>query len=606
MKPVRKEILLKSESAKDTVLKAKKKEYKQPSANTHKPGQKSSPNKPRRKGRSGGKRRNNRQKINKQPNEQKFFTKKRVIGTAAIVGAIGATTVYIAEQGQNTTKQNLSATSNNNDDSTLGFGTSSKTKRHSSDNRDKNGTNPEKKKLNNLLNDTKGSKENSRGNSSDENAKDRSASKIEDILNGSSKVGGAMGNTLKQLLKDADKSTALAAAIGNPVDTANGLTQNADKGVQQTLSTQNNVEQVKGSEKSASTPISPSNTGIIPTPIQPSNPAEGITTPTQPSNPGGGTTTPIQPSNPGGGTTTPIQPSNPGGGTTTPTEPSNPGGGTTTPTEPSNPGGGTTTPTQPEQPDSSSTPGSSAEPGSSSSSEPGSSAEPGSSSSSEPGSSAEPGSSSSSEPGSSAEPGSSSSSEPGSSAEPGSSSSSESGSSAEPGSDGSSITPIIKEEAAQATTGLGTDASNNVPLAENVEISYNNQGPQKVDSFGTGFNDEGQYVIKATVDLQDGSSFPLTKTVTVTKDALLNDADINAEVKQTLVSKPITIKTGDTLSLFDSYQVTAANDAKVTSNGNNGGIVLNQPGKYRITFRVGSTEFIKDVTVQNSQNIINA
>ncbi|MCC4485904.1 hypothetical protein, partial [Limosilactobacillus reuteri] len=222
------------------------------------------------------------------------------------------------------------------------------------------------------------------------------------------------------------------------------------------------------------------------------------------------------------------------------------------------------------------------------------------------GSSAEPGSSSSSEPGSSAEPGSSSSSEPGSSAEPGSSSSSESGSSAEPGSDGSSITPIIKEEAAQATTGLGTDASNNVPLAENVEISYNNQGPQKVDSFGTGFNDEGQYVIKATVDLQDGSSFPLTKTVTVTKDALLNDADINAEVKQTLVSKPITIKTGDTLSLFDSYQVTAANDAKVTSNGNNGGIVLNQPGKYRITFRVGSTEFIKDVTVQNSQNIINA
>ncbi|MCC4486652.1 hypothetical protein LMC07_07945, partial [Limosilactobacillus reuteri] len=337
MKPVRKEILLKSESAKDTVLKAKKKEYKQPSANTHKPGQKSSPNKPRRKGRSGGKRRNNRQKINKQPNEQKFFTKKRVIGTAAIVGAIGATTVYIAEQGQNTTKQNLSATSNNNDDSTLGFGTSSKTKRHSSDNRDKNGTNPEKKKLNNLLNDTKGSKENSRGNSSDENAKDRSASKIEDILNGSSKVGGAMGNTLKQLLKDADKSTALAAAIGNPVDTANGLTQNADKGVQQTLSTQNNVEQVKGSEKSASTPISPSNTGIIPTPIQPSNPAEGITTPTQPSNPGGGTTTPIQPSNPGGGTTTPIQPSNPGGGTTTPIQPSNPGGGTTTPTEPSNP-----------------------------------------------------------------------------------------------------------------------------------------------------------------------------------------------------------------------------------------------------------------------------
>ena len=592
MKPVRKEILLKSESAKDTVLKAKKKEYKQPSANTHKPGQKSSPNKPRRKGRSGGKRRNNRQKINKQPNEQKFFTKKRVIGTAAIVGAIGATTVYIAEQGQNTTKQNLSATSNNNDDSTLGFGTSSKTKRHSSDNRDKNGTNPEKKKLNNLLNDTKGSKENSRGNSSDENAKDRSASKIEDILNGSSKVGGAMGNTLKQLLKDADKSTALAAAIGNPVDTANGLTQNADKGVQQTLSTQNNVEQVKGSEKSASTPISPSNTGIIPTPIQPSNPAEGITTPTQPSNPGGGTTTPTQPSNPGGGTTTPIQPSNPGGGTTTPTEPSNPGGGTTTPTQPSSPDGGTTTPTQPEQPDSSSTPGSSAEPVSSSSSK--------------PGSSAEPGSSSSSESGSSAEPGSSSSSESGSSAEPGSSSSSESESSAEPGSDGSSITPIIKEEAAQATTGLGTDASNNVPLAENVEISYNNQGPQKVDSFGTGFNDEGQYVIKANVDLQDGSSFPLIKTVTVTKDALLHDADINTEVKQTLVSKPITIKTGDTLSLFDSYQVTAANDAKVTSNGNNGGIVLNQPGKYRITFRVGSTEFIKDVTVQDSQNIINA
>ncbi|MDZ5438237.1 hypothetical protein U1R91_07175, partial [Limosilactobacillus reuteri] len=261
---------------------------------------------------------------------------------------------------------------------------------------------------------------------------------------------------------------------------------------------------------------------------------------------------------PGGGTTTPTEPSNPGGGITTPTQPSNPGGGTTTPTEPSNPGGGTTTPTQPEQPDSSSTPGSSAEPGSSSSSEPGSSAEPGSSSSSEP------------------------------------------GSSIEPGSDGSSITPIIKEEAVQATTGLGTDASNNVPLAENVEISYNNQGSQKVDSFGTGFNDEGQYVIKATVDLQDGSSFPLTKTVTVTKDALLNDADINTKVKQTLVSNPITIKTGDTLSLFDSYQVTAANDTKVTSNGNNGGIVLNQPGKYRITFRVGSTEFIKDVTVQNS------
>ncbi|MDZ5438238.1 hypothetical protein U1R91_07180, partial [Limosilactobacillus reuteri] len=350
MKPVRKEMLLKSESAKDTVLKAKKKEYKQPSANTHKPGQKSTPNKPRRKGRPEGKRRNNRQKMNKQPNKQKFFTKKRVIGTTAIVGAIGATTVYIAEQGQNTTKQTSSAASNNNDDSTLGFGTSSKTKRHSSDNRDKNGTNLEKEKLNNLLNDTKGSKESSRGKSSNENAKDRSTSKIEDILNGSSKIGGAMGNALKQLLKDADKSTALAAAIGNPIDTANGLTQNADKGVQQTLSAQNNVEQVKGSEKSASTSISPSNPNVIPTPTQPSNPGGGTTTPTQPSNPGEGITTPTEPSNPGGGTTTPTQPSNPGGGTTTPTEPSNPGGGTTTPTEPSNPGGGTTTPTQPSNP----------------------------------------------------------------------------------------------------------------------------------------------------------------------------------------------------------------------------------------------------------------
>ncbi|MBC8743888.1 LPXTG cell wall anchor domain-containing protein [Lactobacillus sp. Marseille-P7033] len=134
---------------------------------------------------------------------------------------------------------------------------------------------------------------------------------------------------------------------------------------------------------------------------------------------------------------------------------------TSTPDSSAEPGSSSTsTPSSSAEPGSSSTAtsGSSAEPGSSSTSTPSSSAEPGSSSASTPSSSAEAGSGSTATSGSSAEPGSSSTSTPSSSAEPGSSSTATSGSSAEPGSSSTSTPSSSAEPGSSSTATSGSSA----------------------------------------------------------------------------------------------------------------------------------------------------
>ena len=588
MKPVRREELLKSESAKDTVIKPKKKssskEVRKPKKQSvHRPGQDK---------KIQHKTFNH---INKREKSLRPTPKKhhrKLIG-GALVAAAGVGAVVVVSQEN---KQSDSSTATNNSSSTnsgLDFKTAESNKttkhRHGHGNRSHSD-----KKLNELLDDSSSHSHSSKG---------RSSSSLNEALNDSLKIGGASGRTLKSLIREAQKSTEFAAALGtNNIDSSHGnddlanklMAANATPTAKDTLDltaskltipekANNDATQVVAANKptNATTPsanLSQNSTENSETPAQPA--------PSVPKT-NNGTTAGIN-TRPGtvtggqSGTNTNTTPAEPAQPSTVPSRPTQPSTSTTPigPTQPTS-----TNPGTPVQPGSSTTPGSSVTPGSSAN--PGSSTTPGSSAN--PGSSTTPGSSA--EPGSSANPGSSTT--PGSSAEPGSSTTP--GSSTEPG---GNVTAKDLSVSAKASTGINDSGSTNVvPVAEDVAISYNKQAPQSVSGLGTGFKNDGQYTINAQVKLDNGKVATINKIVTVGKGAALNDGDADNTVKNRVVAASVTVTPGQTVLLFDSYNVTSNNGGKVEGTNNGGGITLSQPGNYQLTYRIGDLSITKNITV---------
>ena len=151
---------------------------------------------------------------------------------------------------------------------------------------------------------------------------------------------------------------------------------------------------------------------------------------------------------------------------------------------------------------------------------------------------------------------------------------------------------------AKASTGINDSGSTNVvPVAEDVAISYNKQAPQSVSGLGTGFKNDGQYTINAQVKLDNGKVATINKIVTVGKGAALNDGDADNTVKNRVVAAPVTVAPGQTVLLFDSYNVTSNNGSKVEGTNNGGGITLSQPGNYQLTYRIGDLSITKNITV---------
>ena len=585
LRPVRKELQLKSENAKETKPKGNNEKNLVNKSASHKPGQKvqnsirkeNKVKNPRRHKTIRHRRRNKSVGAPHKGFNNSKKSRRKIIGGIAGVAAVGVGVVAVAEHSKSNNTNNNSeqaVTDNSNDNgSTLQFNKSHH-KKHSGD----------KNKLNNLLNDTKSH----RGKS-----KEASSSNLNDILD-KTFGGGATGSSLKQLLKAAEKSQLQAAALGNNENSKSDSNGNIKA---QIASPKLNVAASANDSKDAALnqptvrPVVPSSAAASSRPATPATPSSttggntAATTPTTPSTPvNSGTTVgpsrPVTPNQPGSN----VTPSTPGT-STVPVRPVNPGS-STAPVQPVNPGS-SSVPVQPVNPGSSSTPGSSATPGSSST--PGSSATPGSSST--PGSSATPGSSST--PGSSATPGTSDT--PGSSATPGTSDTP--GSSATPGTSDSKIIET------QASTGTSTSKSNLVPLAEDIQVAYNNGKPQPIGNIGTGFEDNGSYTITGTINQSNGTKLTVKKTVTVSKGASLNDGDKDTKAVATVEATPLTVQAGQKVTLFDDTKITSNNGQQVTSS-DLPGIVLNQAGNYQIKFRVGDTQIIRNVTVSGTSNTI--
>ena len=623
LRPVRKELQLKSENAKETKPKGNNEKNLVNKSASHKPGQKvqnsirkeNKVKNPRRHKTIRHRRRNKSVGAQHKGFNNSKKSRRKIIGGIAGVAAVGVGVVAVAEHSKSNNTNNNSeqaVTDNSNDNgSTLQFNKSHHKKhaekKHSGD----------KNKLNNLLNDTKSH----RGKS-----KKASSSNLNDILD-KTFGGGATGSSLKQLLKAAEKSQLQAAALGNNENSKSDSNGNIKA---QIASPKLNVAASANDSKNAALnqptvrPVVPSSAAASSRPATPSNTTGGntaATTPTTPSTPvNSGTTVgpsrPVTPNQPGSN----ITPSTPGT-STVPVHPVNPGS-STAPVQPVNPGS-SSTPGSSATPGSSSTPGSSATPGSSST--PGSSATPGTSdtpgSSATPGSSGTPGSSAtpgtSGTPGSSATPGTSdtpgSSATPGTSDTPGSSAtpgtSGTPGSSATPGTSGtpgSSATPGTSDSKiieTQASTGTSTSQSNLVPLAEDIQVAYNNGKPQSIGNIGTGFEDNGSYTITGTINQSNGTKLTVKKTVTVSKGASLNDGDKDTKAVATVEATPLTVQAGQKVTLFDDTKITSNNGEQVTSS-DLPGIVLNQAGNYQIKFRVGDTQIIRNVTVSGTSNTI--
>ena len=626
LRPVRKELQLKSENAKETKPKGNNEKNLVNKSASHKPGQKvqnsirkeNKVKNPRRHKTIRHRRRNKSVGAPHKGFNNSKKSRRKIIGGIAGVAAVGVGVVAVAEHSKSNNTNNNSeqaVTDNSNDNgSTLQFNKSHHKKhaekKHSGD----------KNKLNNLLNDTKSH----RGKS-----KKASSSNLNDILD-KTFGGGATGSSLKQLLKAAEKSQLQAAALGNNENSKSDSNGNIKA---QIASPKLNVAASANDSKNEALnqptvrPVVPSSAAASSRPATPATPSNttggntAATTPTTPSTPvNSGTTVgpsrPVTPNQPGSN----ITPSTPGT-STVPVHPVNPGS-STAPVQPVNPGS-SSVPVQPVNPGSSSTPGSSATPGTSdtpgSSATPGTSDTPGSSatpgSSSTPGSSATPGTSdtpgSSATPGTSGTPGSSatpgSSSTPGSSATPGTSDTP--GSSATPGTSdtpGSSATPGTSDSKiieTQASTGTSTSQSNLVPLAEDIQVAYNNGKPQSIGNIGTGFEDNGSYTITGTINQSNGTKLTVKKTVTVSKGASLNDGDKDTKAVATVEATPLTVQAGQKVTLFDDTKITSNNGEQVTSS-DLPGIVLNQAGNYQIKFRVGDTKIIRNVTVSGTSNTI--
>ena len=599
LRPVRKELQLKSENAKETKPKGNNEKNLVNKSASHKPGQKvqnsirkeNKVKNPRRHKTIRHRRRNKSVGAQHKGFNNSKKSRRKIIGGIAGVAAVGVGVVAVAEHSKSNNTNNNSeqaVTDNSNDNgSTLQFNKSHHKKhaekKHSGD----------KNKLNNLLNDTKSH----RGKS-----KKASSSNLNDILD-KTFGGGATGSSLKQLLKAAEKSQLQAAALGNNENSKSDSNGNIKA---QIASPKLNVAASANDSKNAALnqptvrPVVPSSAAASSRPATPSNTTGGntaATTPTTPSTPvNSGTTVgpsrPVTPNQPGSN----ITPSTPGT-STVPVHPVNPGS-STAPVQPVNPGS-SSTPGSSATPGSSSTPGSSATPGSSST--PGSSATPGTSDT--PGSSATPGTSDT--PGSSATPGTSGT--PGSSATPGTSDTP--GSSVTPGTSGtpgSSATPGTSDSKiieTQASTGTSTSQSNLVPLAEDIQVAYNNGKPQSIGNIGTGFEDNGSYTITGTINQSNGTKLTVKKTVTVSKGASLNDGDKDTKAVATVEATPLTVQAGQKVTLFDDTKITSNNGEQVTSS-DLPGIVLNQAGNYQIKFRVGDTQIIRNVTVSGTSNTI--
>ena len=566
LRPVRKELQLKSENAKETKPKGNNEKNLVNKSASHKPGQKvqnsirkeNKVKNPRRHKTIRHRRRNKSVGAPHKGFNNSKKSRRKIIGGIAGVAAVGVGVVAVAEHSKSNNTNNNSeqaVTDNSNDNgSTLQFNKSHHKKhaekKHSGD----------KNKLNNLLNDTKSH----RGKS-----KKASSSNLNDILD-KTFGGGATGSSLKQLLKAAEKSQLQAAALGNNENSKSDSNGNIKA---QIASPKLNVAASANDSKNAALnqptvrPVVPSSAAASSRPATPATPSNttggntAATTPTTPSTPvNSGTTVgpsrPVTPNQPGSN----ITPSTPGT-STVPVHPVNPGS-STAPVHPVNPGS-STAPVQPVNPGSSSTPGSSATPGSSST----------------PGSSATPGTSGT--PGSSATPGTSDT--PGSSATP-----------------GTSDSKIIET---QASTGTSTSQSNLVPLAEDIQVAYNNGKPQSIGNIGTGFEDNGSYTITGTINQSNGTKLTVKKTVTVSKGASLNDGDKDTKAVATVEATPLTVQAGQKVTLFDDTKITSNNGEQVTSS-DLPGIVLNQAGNYQIKFRVGDTQIIRNVTVSGTSNTI--
>ena len=626
LRPVRKELQLKSENAKETKPKGNNEKNLVNKSASHKPGQKvqnsiRKENKVKNLRRHKTIRHRRRNKSVGAPHRGFNNSKKsrrKIIGGIAGVAAVGVGVVAVAEHSKSNNTNNNSeqaVTDNSNDNgSTLQFNKSHHKKhaekKHSGD----------KNKLNNLLNDTKSH----RGKS-----KKASSSNLNDILD-KTFGGGATGSSLKQLLKAAEKSQLQAAALGNNENSKSDSNGNIKA---QIASPKLNVAASANDSKNAALnqptvrPVVPSSAAASSRPATPATPSNttggntAATTPTTPSTPvNSGTTVgpsrPVTPNQPGsnitpstpGTSTVPVHPVNPGS-STAPVQPVNPGssstpGSSATPGSSSTPGSSATpgtsdTPGSSATPGTSDTPGSSATPGTSDT--PGSSATPGTSGT--PGSSATPGTSGT--PGSSATPGTSGT--PGSSATPGTSGTP--GSSATPGTSGtpgSSATPGTSDSKiieTQASTGTSTSQSNLVPLAEDIQVAYNNGKPQSIGNIGTGFEDNGSYTITGTINQSNGTKLTVKKTVTVSKGASLNDGDKDTKAVATVEATPLTVQAGQKVTLFDDTKITSNNGEQVISS-DLPGIVLNQAGNYQIKFRVGDTQIIRNVTVSGTSNTI--
>ena len=583
LRPVRKELQLKSENAKDTKQKETISKNVTNNSTPHKPGQKthepikheSAKNykkikKPRRH-RTIRHRGSNKASLrrNSSGNNNKKH-KRAVVGGLVGVAAVGVGIVAVAEHNKSNNSNNSSdqaVTDNSNDNgATLQFNKSHH-KKHAAKKH-----NGDKNKLNNLLNDTK---------SHHSGSKEASSKNLNDILD-KTFGGGATGSSLKQLLKAAEKSQLQAAALGNdnplkpdsnikaqvasskPI-VATNTNENKDAALSQPT-----IKPIQPSSAAASNrPVTPavpsSNTATSPnTPVTPNNPgAAHPSTPAQPTTP----VVPVHPVNPGS-SSVPVHPVNPGS-SSVPVHPVNPGS-SSTPVQPSTPGS-SSTPVQPSTPGSSSTPVQPITPGSSST----------------PVQPITPGSSSTP-----VQP-----STPNSSAKPGSSTT--------PASSGTPAQSDSKIIQTQASAGVSTANNNLVPLAENIQVAYNNGKPQAIGNIGTGFEDNGSYTITGTINQSNGSKLTVKKTVTVSKGASLNDGDKDTKVTGTVEATPLTVQSGQKVTLFDDTKITSNNGEQVTSS-DLPGIVLNHPGKYQIKFRVGNTEIIRNVTVNANSNAIKA
>ena len=542
LRPVRKELQLKSENAKETKPKGNNEKNLVNKSASHKPGQKvqnsirkeNKVKNPRRHKTIRHRRRNKSVGAPHKGFNNSKKSRRKIIGGIAGVAAVGVGVVAVAEHSKSNNTNNNSeqaVTDNSNDNgSTLQFNKSHHKKhaekKHSGD----------KNKLNNLLNDTKSH----RGKS-----KKASSSNLNDILD-KTFGGGATGSSLKQLLKAAEKSQLQAAALGNNENSKSDSNGNIKA---QIASPKLNVAASANDSKNEALnqptvrPVVPSSAAASSRPATPATPSNttggntAATTPTTPSTPvNSGTTVgpsrPVTPNQPGSN----ITPSTPGT-STVPVHPVNPGS-STAPVQPVNPGS-SSVPVQPVNPGSSSTPGSSATPGTSDT--------------------------------------------PGSSATP-----------------GTSDSKIIET---QASTGTSTSQSNLVPLAEDIQVAYNNGKPQSIGNIGTGFEDNGSYTITGTINQSNGTKLTVKKTVTVSKGASLNDGDKDTKAVATVEATPLTVQAGQKVTLFDDTKITSNNGEQVTSS-DLPGIVLNQAGNYQIKFRVGDTKIIRNVTVSGTSNTI--